>query len=117
MKFSFSLMYPLTNEYLWFSCHNLQFSNYFLGTGRVEPVPITLKNDRQGLGRTAALQELAERKKALRERKRQQQTEETITPEQFRARMTQRATQKYIDIDLRKSQKMCRQFDEEQVRI
>ncbi|KAJ9596278.1 hypothetical protein L9F63_027098 [Diploptera punctata] len=80
------------------------------GTGRVEPIPIALKSDRGGLGREAALREIAAEKLARRKRLAAQR-EKVTSVEDYRARMIKKATERNIKEDLRKSQKACERLD------
>ena len=65
----------------------------------LEPIYIQLKNDRGGLGREAALQQLKERKAQIRQKKKEQ-AEPEVTTEAFRQRMTEKAQGKQLEADL-----------------
>jgi hypothetical protein len=77
------------------------------GTGCVEPVPIALKSDRSGLGRDAALKEIAAEKLAIMARQRARAT----NAQDYRARLARKAVERQIEGDLRKSQRICEQMD------
>ncbi|KAJ4451942.1 hypothetical protein ANN_03425 [Periplaneta americana] len=80
------------------------------GTGRVEPIPIAVKSDRGGLGREAALKEIAAHKQAIRNRLAHQREKATST-EDYRARLAKKAAERHTEGDLRKSQRICEQLD------
>ncbi|XP_034249144.1 G patch domain-containing protein 11 [Thrips palmi] len=81
------------------------------GTGNVDPIPLQLKTDRQGLGRAAAIEELKEAKRLFRAKKQKSAKGAEVSIEQFRARMKQKSDQRLVEIDLFKSQKSCHQLD------
>lgn len=83
------------------------------GSGTVNPIPLHLKSDRQGLGRAAAIEELKEAKRRIRAKRQESSQEGAVSVEQFRARLKQKSDQKLTDIDLFKSQKACHQLDTE----
>ncbi|XP_022195725.1 G patch domain-containing protein 11 [Nilaparvata lugens] len=77
--------------------------------GCKEPIPINVKSDRQGLGRTQAVKELLEKKAAiLKERQ-----NKALNVTDYRAVLAQEAAQKRAEIDFRKAQKVCQQLDTE----
>jgi len=84
-----------------------------VGTGCVEPVPIALKSDRSGLGREAALKEVAAEKLAIMARQRARAT----NAQDYRARLARKAVERQIEGDLRKSQRICEQLDTSKVNI
>lgn len=84
-----------------------------VGIGCVEPVPIALKSDRSGLGREAALKEIAAEKLAIRARQRVRAT----NTQDYRARLARKAAERQIEGDLRKSQRICEQLDTSKVNI
>lgn len=84
-----------------------------VGTGCVEPVPIALKSDRSGLGREAALKEIAAEKLAIMARQRAKAT----NTQDYRARLARKAVERQIEGDLRKSQRICEQLDTSKVII
>jgi hypothetical protein len=86
------------------------------GTGCVEPVPIALKSDRSGLGREAALKEIAAEKLAIRNRLARQR-EKATDAQDYRARFARKAAQRQIEGDLRKSQRICEELDTSKVNI
>jgi hypothetical protein len=85
-----------------------------LGTGCVEPVPIALKSDRSGLGREAALKEIAAEKLAIRYRLARQREKASDTHD-YRVRLARKAAERQIEGDLRKSQRVCEQLDTSKV--
>lgn len=82
------------------------------GEGRTEPVPVELKADRGGLGREAAIKEIVSRKLTMLARKISNQSS-TSSLAEFRNRMKDQATQRLVAADLRKSQRMCENLDEQ----
>lgn len=77
----------------------------------MDPIPLHLKTDRQGLGRAAAIEELKESKRRIRAMKQESAKSVEVSVEQFRARLKQRSDQRLMEIDLFKSQKACHQLD------
>lgn len=72
--------------------------------GPTEPIPIEIKTDREGLGRSQARKEVYEMKlKEIRSN--------TVSPNEYRSRITEKVILKQIEGDLRKSQRMCERFD------
>lgn len=82
------------------------------GTGRVEPIPINLKSGRGGLGRDAALKQIATEKAAIR-RRIALQREKPTSVEEYRLRVTQKVTERRTNSDLFKSQRICQRMDVE----
>ena len=80
-------------------------------TGRIEPIPIEIKNDRGGLGREAVKREIKETKAKLRLQKLNSVTKSTISAEDFRASQSKKLREKRTEGDLFRSQKACRQLD------
>ena len=78
--------------------------------GRLEPIPIEVKNNRSGLGRDAAIQHVKETKARLKSMKNSLVGQPTSTAE-FRASQSQKIRAKKVESDLYKSQKACRQLD------
>ncbi|XP_023298668.2 G patch domain-containing protein 11-like isoform X2 [Lucilia cuprina] len=94
---------PVNNEET--SCSNLQTNRL------IEPIGITLKTDRQGLGREAALQELKHmRTKILQERLRKEAGGATSI-EDFRRRTNQKHEEKFVLHALRRCQVTCENLD------
>lgn len=89
----------------------------YAGTGSVVPIPLLLKTDRQGLGRSAALEELKEAKRLIRAKRQESAKSEVVSIEEFRARLSQKSVQRLVEIDLFKSQKGCHQLDVEGVSL
>lgn len=86
------------------------------GTGRAEPVPVELKNDRGGLGREAESKRKAEQMQAMRARmlvKRQHM--EVKQKESFLQHLSSQFASKTVGKDLETSQKACHQLDSQQV--
>ncbi|XP_065202472.1 G patch domain-containing protein 11 [Planococcus citri] len=73
-------------------------------TGRTEPIPINLKADREGLGRTQMKKEIIEKK--LKEFR-----PDNISTTEYRSRLTGKVVQKQTESDFRKSQKICETLD------
>lgn len=70
--------------------------------GIVEPIGIQIKNDRGGLGRDAALQQLKERRAEIRQRKLLEHSSrgQAVSTDEFRRRMTQKAGERQMESDL-----------------
>nr|CAD7399733.1 unnamed protein product [Timema cristinae] len=83
------------------------------GSGRVEPVTIALKTDRQGIGRETALRRLAVEKAAIRQRQRQRREQE-FTVENFRAHRSQKHLEIQTAKDLKSCQRVCEGLDKGQ---
>ena len=81
------------------------------GEGRMEPVPVTIKCDRTGLGRETALKEYQAKKLAIQARRLKANIGEGIS--EFRARMQNQKVQRLIFSDLTKSQRVCQHLDQE----
>ncbi|XP_065369256.1 G patch domain-containing protein 11 [Calliphora vicina] len=80
----------------------------------LEPIGITVKTDRQGLGREAALQELNERRKKIhQERIRKIMEGEETSIEDFRRRTNQKHEDKFVLNALRRCQVTCENLDVE----
>ncbi len=77
-------------------------------SGRTEPIPISLKNDRGGLGREAARKQI----KATRIKLLSEKVAKTLTSTtDFRALQSQKLKAKRVEGDLFRAQKSCRQLD------
>eukprot|EP00088_Acartia_fossae_P037391 TRINITY_DN3855_c0_g1_i6.p1 TRINITY_DN3855_c0_g1~~TRINITY_DN3855_c0_g1_i6.p1 ORF type:complete len:267 (-),score=58.74 TRINITY_DN3855_c0_g1_i6:225-977(-) len=79
-------------------------------SGRTEPVPITVKAGRGGLGRDEAMKKLKERKQRILE-ERARKLVADFNPNAFRAQMREKHMMKRLESDLWKAQKSCRQLD------
>jgi len=79
-------------------------------TGRTEPVPITVKAGRGGLGRDEAVRRFKERKQKILE-ERAKKLVADFDPNAFRAQMREKHMSKRLESDLWKAQKSCRQLD------
>ncbi|TDG42779.1 hypothetical protein AWZ03_010791 [Drosophila navojoa] len=78
---------------------------------RIEPIGISIKNDRGGLGREAAIAELAAKRQELRLRKAGIQSVEEISTEAYRRRATQKAEERKLNYDIRRCQQTCESLD------
>uniref|UniRef100_A0A6B2EFG9 G patch domain-containing protein 11 n=1 Tax=Phlebotomus kandelakii TaxID=1109342 RepID=A0A6B2EFG9_9DIPT len=80
--------------------------------GIVEPIGINVKTGRGGLGRDAALKQLAEKRQAiLKQRLLARTGAQTVSAEEFRKRMFQKAESRQIEGDLGKCQRTCERLD------
>lgn len=77
----------------------------------IEPIGITVKTDRQGLGREAALQELNERRRKIREQRLKKETGAETSIEDFRRRTTQKHEEKFLANALKRCQVTCENLD------
>uniref|UniRef100_A0A1A9VQK8 G patch domain-containing protein 11 n=1 Tax=Glossina austeni TaxID=7395 RepID=A0A1A9VQK8_GLOAU len=78
-----------------------------------EPIGITLKCDRQGLGREAALNELREKRREITRKRLLKQNDGEISLEEYRKRAAQKAEERSILNALRKCQTTCENLDRE----
>nr|XP_023652099.1 G patch domain-containing protein 11 [Paramormyrops kingsleyae] len=82
------------------------------GAGRVEPIPLNIKTDRGGIGMEAVQKRKAEEKlEQNRQKVRIKQQVEKQSLEDFRLRMRSEREQRQTEGDLRKSQRVCEQLD------
>lgn len=82
------------------------------GQGIAEPLGITVKTDRQGLGRKAALQQLREKQQTIaRNRLLKNAGTAEIDTEAFRLRMSQRNETRLVESDLARCQRACQRLD------
>lgn len=80
--------------------------------GIVEPIGITVKADRKGLGREAAIQQLRERQQQLaREKMLRKSGAAECDPNEFRMRMVRKSQQKQVESDLARCQRACERLD------
>lgn len=95
---------------------------YKSGTGlgkqadaRIEPIGITIKNDRGGLGREAAIAELAAKRQELRRAhlllKAGIESSADVSTEAYRRRATQKAEERKLNYDLKRCQQTCESLD------
>uniref|UniRef100_A0A1B6KW23 G patch domain-containing protein 11 n=1 Tax=Graphocephala atropunctata TaxID=36148 RepID=A0A1B6KW23_9HEMI len=77
------------------------------GEGRVEPIPVEVKSDRQGLGRKASLAELAK----LQAKYRAEAKERMLNIDDYRLRKAEEAAEKKAKFDLMKCQRVCWDLD------
>ena len=85
-------------------------------TGRVEPIPIEIKNNRAGLGREAAIKRIKEAKAQFRLKHAEQRLKAAdaihqISAQEFRDQLAKKNRTRQTENDLYKSQKACHQLD------
>ncbi|KAH8243940.1 hypothetical protein KR032_011581 [Drosophila birchii] len=82
---------------------------------RKEPVGITIKSGRGGLGREAAIAELAAKRQEMRRahllQKAGIESSEEVSTEAYRRRATQRAEERKLQYDIRRCQQTCESLD------
>lgn len=78
---------------------------------RIDPIGFSIKNDRGGLGREAAIAGLAAKRQELRLRKAGIQSVDEISTEAYRRRATQKAEERKISYDLKRCQQTCESLD------
>ncbi|XP_034115785.1 G patch domain-containing protein 11 [Drosophila albomicans] len=82
---------------------------------RIEPIGISIKNDRGGLGREAAMAELAAKRQELRQahllRKAGIDSGEDLSSEAYRRRATQKAEERKLLYDVKRCQQTCESLD------
>jgi len=86
-------------------------------TGRLEPIPIEVRNDRSGIGREDALQKVIETKYKIRQKHREDQMKrkelsDQNFAEEFRKQQSHNHKLKQIEGDLNRSKKTCYQLDQ-----
>lgn len=82
------------------------------GTGRAEPIPLTVKADRGGLGRDVLLKRQREVKEALKHETAKKRVKiEQNQRDSFRRHMSGKFAERQTSSDLYKSQKACEQLD------
>ncbi|KAH8417335.1 hypothetical protein KR222_009099 [Zaprionus bogoriensis] len=95
---------------------------YKSGTGlgrqadaRIEPIGISIKNDRGGLGREAAIAELAAKRQELRRAhlllKAGIESSADVSTEAYRRRATQKAEERKLRYDIKRCQQTCESLD------
>lgn len=77
----------------------------------LEPIGITIKTDRQGLGRAAALQELNEKRQKILQQRLKKGTSGETSIEDFRRRTNQKHEEKFVLSSLRRCQVTCENLD------
>ncbi|XP_019626028.1 PREDICTED: G patch domain-containing protein 11-like [Branchiostoma belcheri] len=83
-----------------------------LGKGRAEPVPLEVKADRTGMGLANEQKRKADEMNKMRqEMQRKRQRMEELERGDFTLRMKSRFTEREVQRDLYKSQKVCEQLD------
>lgn len=81
--------------------------------GIVEPIAVTVKSDRAGLGRQAVLDDLQHRKRVMfAARQRLRAENAAASAEEFRQRMRDKMADRHVSTDLARSQRVCQQLDE-----
>ncbi|XP_022220418.2 G patch domain-containing protein 11 [Drosophila obscura] len=82
---------------------------------RIEPIGITIKNDRGGLGREAAIAELTAKRQELRRahllHRAGIDSREEISTEAYRKRAMQKAEERKLQYDIRRCQQTCESLD------
>ncbi|KAH8360268.1 hypothetical protein KR093_011830 [Drosophila rubida] len=82
---------------------------------RTEPIAISIKNDRGGLGREAAMAELTAKRQEMRRahllRKAGIESGEEISTEAYRKRATQKAEERKLQYDVKRCQQTCESLD------
>ncbi|XP_059215524.1 G patch domain-containing protein 11 [Centropristis striata] len=82
------------------------------GAGRVDPIPLSIKTDRGGIGMEEVKKRKAEEQlEHYRQKVRAKQQNETKSLEDFRSRVRTEREERKIEGDLRKSQRACEQLD------
>lgn len=82
--------------------------------GLIEPIRVTVKSDRGGLGREEEIRKRIEHRETKRQKVKFYREKETeILTEEFRERMRNKRDDRRALMDLRKCQKVCQQLDEE----
>lgn len=82
-----------------------------LGEGRVDPIFVEVKTDRQGLGRKSSLEEIAR----LRAKYKSEAKEKALNIDDYRNRKAGEAAEKKAFLDLMKSQRVCWELDSKEV--
>ncbi|XP_034664471.1 G patch domain-containing protein 11 [Drosophila subobscura] len=82
---------------------------------RIEPIGITIKNDRGGLGREAAIAELTAKRQELRRahllHRAGIESSEEVSTEAYRKRAMQKAEERKLQYDIRRCQQTCESLD------
>ncbi|XP_076018419.1 G patch domain-containing protein 11 [Genypterus blacodes] len=82
------------------------------GAGRVDPIPLSIKTDRGGIGMEEVKKRKAEEElENYRQKARRKQQHETKSLEDFRVRLRTEKEGQKIEGDLRRSQRACEQLD------
>lgn len=80
--------------------------------GIVEPIGITVKSDRKGLGRDAAIQQVRERQQQMAlEKMRKKLGAAECDPNEYRMRMVRKSQLKQVEGDLSRCQRACERLD------
>lgn len=94
----------------WLAVYSIFFC-FFLGEGRVDPISMEVKTDRQGLGRKSSLEEIAR----LRAKYKSDAKEKALNIDDYRTRKAGEAAEKKAFLDLMKSQRVCWELDSKEV--
>lgn len=82
------------------------------GGGRVDPIPLNIKNDRGGIGMEEQKKRKAEEElEHYRQKVRAKQQNDAKSMEDFRSRVRTEREERKIEADLRRSQRSCEQLD------
>ncbi|XP_045598202.1 G patch domain-containing protein 11 isoform X1 [Procambarus clarkii] len=81
--------------------------------GRLEPVSVEVKSDRVGLGWQEMIKDHRKKREERKLQKRSKHKDDA-DPEKFRARLHLQRIEKFIQQDLKKSQRICHQMDSKQ---
>lgn len=82
--------------------------------GIMEPIGITIKADRQGLGREAAVKQVREKQQQLaRQKQLQRSAAAELDPQEFRLRMMRKNQLKQVEGDFARCQRACQRLDTE----
>ncbi|XP_037946230.1 G patch domain-containing protein 11-like [Teleopsis dalmanni] len=76
-----------------------------------EPIGISIKEDRSGLGRAAALKELKEKRCELIMQRLREEAGATTTAADYRKRVTEKAEERYLQTALKRCQTTCANLD------
>lgn len=80
--------------------------------GIMEPIGITVKADRKGLGREAAIQQVRQKQQQLaREKMLKKADGEEFDPNEYRMRMVRKNQLKQVESDLYRCQRACQRLD------
>lgn len=94
----------------WLAVYSTFFC-FFLGEGRIDPISMEVKTDRQGLGRKSSLEEIAR----LRAKYKSDAKEKALNIDDYRTRKAGEAAEKKAFLDLMKSQRVCWELDSKEV--
>lgn len=92
---------------------NIELFIFLTGEGRVDPITVKVKADRQGLGRDSALQEILRLKK----KNRAEAKEKQVSVEEYQARKAEEHAERKALSELLKCQRVCWELDSKEVKI